>query len=66
MEFVDIQKLTLSELASLVCKMNDEVGYFDDGEFPAVDELDDAEEKVAREEYEGLYDELIPAYGMKK
>ncbi len=54
---MDTSAMTLRELADWVAKHNH--GLFDPGEFPAVDDLTDEEELVAREEYEALADEIL-------
>lgn len=50
-------EMTLNELASWVAANNN--GLFDTGDFPATDDLDDDEQKAARDEYEGMADEII-------
>jgi hypothetical protein len=54
---MDTSNMTLRELADWVAKNNN--GLFDTGEFPAIDDLTDEEELAAREEYEGMADEIL-------
>ncbi len=48
--------MTLKQLADWVAANNN--GTFDTGDFPAIDELNDEEEKTAREEYEAMAEEI--------
>jgi hypothetical protein len=54
---MDTSNMTLRELSDWVAANNR--GLFDTGEFPAVDDLTDEEELVAREEYEAMADEIL-------
>ena len=49
--------MTLRELSDWVAANNRNM--FDSGEFPAVDDLTDAEEAAARDEYESLADQIL-------
>jgi hypothetical protein len=49
--------MSLNELAAWVAANNN--GMFDTGDFPATDDLDDDEQAAAREEYEGMADEIF-------
>lgn len=51
------ETMTLRELAAWVSANNEDT--FDTGEFPAVDDLSDDEEIMAREEYEAMADEIL-------
>ena len=54
---MNTSNMTMQELCDWVAAHNN--GLFDSGEFPAVDDLDDDEELAAREEYEGMADEIM-------
>lgn len=54
---MDFSRMTLRELATWVAANNN--GLYDSGEFPAVDDLSDADEIEAREEYEAMADEIL-------
>lgn len=56
--------MSLQELAAWVIANNN--GFFDTGDFPATDDLDDDEQTAAREEYEGMAEEIAIAAAMPR
>ena len=51
------EQMSLQELSDWVVKNND--GFFDEGDFPSIEDLDDEEEVSVRDEYEWMADEIF-------